>query len=137
MEMSTITYFDQVDLIVNADLCDVGAEYFSEPVDLQTDEYQGAEVLISVAFQGPDAHCVKFQVFASEDGITYDDSPGIEFRLPYSITGRTLEILVNGLAYFKIRCQNTVDPEHNRVSIKARSWRYCDKGFMSGPLVRD
>jgi len=137
MEISTINYFDQVDLIVNADLCDVGSEYFSEPVDLLTDENQGADVIISVAFQGPDAHCVNFEVWASEDGITYDNSPGIQFALPYSITGRTLEIFVNGLAYFKIRCQNTVEGEHNRVSIKSRPWRYCDKGFMSGPMVRD
>ncbi|MCJ7674747.1 MAG: hypothetical protein MUO33_06295 [Sedimentisphaerales bacterium] len=137
MEISTINYFDQVDLIVNADLCNVGPEYFSDPVDLLTDVNQGADVIISVAFQGPDAHCVNFQVFSSEDGLFYDNSPGIEFALPYSVTGRSLEMFVNGLAYFKIRCENTVPTEHNRVSIKARPWRYCDKGFMSGPMVRD
>jgi hypothetical protein len=137
MEISTINYFDQVDLIVNADLSNVGPEFFSEAVDLLTDANQGADVIISVAYQGPDAHCVNFQVFSSEDGLLYDNTPGIEFALPYSVTGRSLEIFVNGLAYFKIRCENSVPAEHNRVSIKSRPWRYADQGFMSGPLVRD
>jgi len=134
MEISSINYFDQVDLIVNEE---VGAEYFSEPVDLVTDANMGADVLISVAFQGPDAHSVNFEVWSSEDGITYDDSPGVKFSLPYCSSGRSLEVFVNGLAYFKIRCDSTVPEEHNRVSIKSRPWRYCDKGFMSGPMVRD
>jgi len=137
MEMSTLTFFDHVELIANADLYNVGPAYFSEALDLQSDENQGADVLISVVFQGPDAQCVNFQVFSSEDGMFYDNSPGIQFSLPYSITGRSLEIFVNGLAYFKIRCENSVPTQHNRVSIKARPWRYCDKGFMSGPMVRD
>jgi hypothetical protein len=134
MEITTLNYFDQVELMINQD---VGAECFSEPLDLETSENHGAEVLIGVVFQGPDAHCVNFQVWGSVDGINYDDSPGIQFGLPYSLTGRTLEIFVNGLAFFKIRCFNTVPGEHNLVAIKARPWRYCNEGFMSGPLVRD
>lgn len=101
------------------------AEQFSSVVDLVTDGYEGAQVTVTVNYQGSPTDYVDVNVYTSMDNSHWDTSPMFSLRFSQTPDPNTRSLLVANVGFFKVGyIQSGSTDDTNMVEMDARRWRW-------------
>ena len=99
-------------------------EEYSDGVDLETNGYDGAHVHIEVDFDpGPTDH-VKVKLYGSLDGSGWANIPASERVIDNGTDPSQLDVVVKGLAHFRIGTQQTGAVDSHNVRIWYKAWKW-------------
>lgn len=93
-------------------------------VDLETDGYEGAHVIVEINYVGTPTDEVKIKLYGSLDGINYDDTPIWEMQGDKAVSPQQLSFIIRDLAHFRIGFQKDGDNDSHTVRAYVQSWNY-------------
>jgi hypothetical protein len=99
-------------------------ESYSSDVDLETNGYEGAHVIVEINYDATPTDQVKIKLYGSLNGTDYDDSPVWEMQGDKSVDPQQLSFIVKDLAHFRIGAQQTGSTDSHDVRAYVQAWRY-------------
>jgi len=99
-------------------------EEYSADVDLETNGYEGAHVIVEINYDASPTDEVKIKLYGSLDGTNYDDSPIWEIQGSKSIDPQQLSFIVKDLAHFRLGFQQTGSTNSHDVRAYVQCWNY-------------
>src|SRR5512134_3166978 len=90
-------------------------ESYSSDVDMETNGYDGAHVIVEINYDASATDEVKIKLYGSMDGSNYDDTPAWEMQGDKSVDPQQLSFIVKGLAHFRIGVQQTGSTDSHDV----------------------
>jgi len=99
-------------------------ESYSSDVDLETNGYEGAHVVVEINYDGTPTDEVKIKLYGSLDGSNYDDTPIWEMQGDKSVHPQQLSFVVKDLAHFRIGVQQTGSTDSDDVRAYVQCWNY-------------
>ena len=99
-------------------------ESFSSDVDLETNGYEGAHVIVEINYDASPTDEVKIKLYGSLDGSNYDDTPIYQIQGDKSIDPQQLSFIVRDVAHFRIGVQQTGSTDSHNVRAYVQSWNY-------------
>jgi len=99
-------------------------ETFSSDVDLETDGYEGAHLVVEIDYDASPTDEVKIKVYGSLDGSNYDDSPVWEMQGDKGTNPQQLSFIVKDLAHFRIGVQQTGSTDSHNIRAYVQCWNY-------------
>lgn len=99
-------------------------ESFSSDVDLETNGYEGAHVIVEVNFDDTPTDHVDCFIYGSLNGTDYDDSPYGSFRLDKGIDPHQVSFIVRDLLHFRIGVKQTGSTNSHDVRAYIQAWRW-------------
>lgn len=99
-------------------------EQYSSDVDLETNGYEGAHVIVEIDYQAAPSHEVKIKLYGSLDGSDYDDTPIWEMQGDRDVDPQQLSFIVKDLAHFRLGVQQDGDGDAHTVRAYQQSWNY-------------
>jgi len=100
-------------------------ESFSSDVDLETNGYEGAHLIVEIDYDSSPTDQVKIKLYGSLDGSNYDDTPIWEMQGDKSIDPQQLSFIVRDLAHFRIGVQQAGSTDSHNVRAYIRCWNYA------------
>ena len=99
-------------------------EDFSADVDLETNGYEGAHVIVEIDYNATPTDEVKIKLYGSLDGTNYDDTPIWEMQGDKSQDPQQLSFIVKDLAHFKLGFQQSGSTDSHDVRAYVQCWNY-------------
>ena len=99
-------------------------ESYSSDVDLETDGYTGAHLVVEIDYDSSPTDEVKMKLYGSLDGSNYDDTPIWEMQGDKSVDPQQLSFIVKDLAHFRISAQQTGSTDSHNVRAYVQCWKY-------------
>ena len=99
-------------------------ESYSSDVDLETNGYEGAHVVVEINYDSTPTDEVKIKLYGSLDGSNYDDTPIWEMEGDESVDPQQLSFVIKGLAHFRIGVQQTGSTDSHDVRVYVQCWNY-------------
>ena len=99
-------------------------EEFSASVDLETNGYEGAHVIVEIDYDATPTDEVKIKLYGSLDGTNYDDTPIWEMQGDKSQDPQQLSFIVKDLAHFKLGFQQSGSTDSHDVRAYVQCWNY-------------
>jgi hypothetical protein len=99
-------------------------ESYSSDVDMETDGYEGAHVVIEIVYDGSPTDEVIIKLYGSLDGSTYDTNPIWEIQGDKSISTQRLSFVVKDLAHFRIGVVQDTGTDSHDVRAYVQCWNY-------------
>jgi hypothetical protein len=99
-------------------------EIFSFDVDLQTNGYEGAHLVVEVDYDASPTDEVKIRLYGSLDGSNYDDTPVWEMQGDKNTDPQQLSFIIKDLAHFRVGIQQTGSTDSHNVRAFVRAWNY-------------
>lgn len=100
-------------------------EQFSSDVDLETDGYEGAHVVVDIDYEATPADQIIISLYGSLDGTNWDDSPIWSMKGDNTVDPQQLSFVVKDLAHFRIGVvQDTGTDTSNTVAVYAQRWNF-------------
>lgn len=99
-------------------------ESFSSDVDMETNGYEGAHVIVEMNYDASPADEVKIKLYGSLDGTNYDDTPIWEMQGDHDIDPQQLSFIVKDLAHFRLGIQQTGVTNSHDVRAYVQPWNY-------------
>lgn len=99
-------------------------ETTSTDVDMETNGYEGAHVIIEIDYDSSPTDEVKIKLYGSLDGSNYDDTPILEMQGDNSVDPQQLSFIVKDLAHFRIGIQQTGSTDSHNVRAYVQCWNY-------------
>jgi hypothetical protein len=99
-------------------------ESYSSDVDLETNGYEGAHVIVEINYDASPTDEVKIKLCGSLDGTNYDDTPIWEMQGDKSIDPQQLSFVIKDLAHFRIGLQQTGTTNSHDVKAYVQCWNY-------------
>lgn len=99
-------------------------ESYSSDVDLETNGYEGAHVVVEINYDGTPTDEVKIKLYGSLDGSNYDDTPIWEMQGDKSVHPQQLSFVVKDLAHLRIGVQQTGSTDSDDVRAYVQCWNY-------------
>ncbi len=99
-------------------------ESYSSDVDLETNGYEGAHVIVEINYDATPTDEVKIKLYGSLDGTNYDDTPIWEMQGHNGINLQQLSFIIKDLAHFRIGVQQTGSTDSHNVRAYVQSWNY-------------
>ena len=99
-------------------------ESFSSDVDLETNGYEGAHLIVEIDYDSSPTDQVKIKLYGSLDGSDYDDSPIWEMQGDKSIDPQQLSFIIRDLAHFRIGIKQTGSTDSHNVRAYVQCWNY-------------
>ncbi len=99
-------------------------ESYSSDVDLETNGYEGAHVIVEINYDGSPTDEVKIEHYGSLDGSNYDDTPIWEMQGDKSVDPHQLSFVVKDFAHFRIGVQQTGSTDSHDVRAYVQCWNY-------------
>jgi hypothetical protein len=99
-------------------------EEYSTDVDLETNGYEGAHVIVEINYDASPTDEVKIKLYGSLDGTNYDDSPIWEIQADKSIDPQQLSFIIKDLAHFRLGFQQTGSTNSHDVRAYVQCWNY-------------
>jgi hypothetical protein len=100
-------------------------ESFSSDVDLETNGFEGAHLIVEIDYDNSPTDQVKIKLYGSLNGSDYDDSPIWEMQGDKSIDPQQLSFIIRDLAHFRIGVQQTGSTDSHNVRAYIRCWNYA------------
>lgn len=100
-------------------------EIFSSDVDLETDGYEGAHVIVEINYDPGPTDEVKIKLYGSLDGTNYDDTPVWEIQGNKSQDPEQLSFIIKDYAHFRIGVQQAGSTDSHDVRAYVQSWDYA------------
>lgn len=99
-------------------------EEYSADVDLETNGYEGAHVIVEINYDATPTDEVKIKLYGSLDGTNYDDTPIWEMQGDKSVDPQQLSFIIKDLAHFRLGFQQTGSTDSHDVRAYVQCWRY-------------
>ena len=99
-------------------------EECSSDVDLETNGYEGAHVIVEIDYDATPTDEVKIKLYGSLDGSNYDDTPIWEMQGDKSVDPQQLSFIVKDLAHFRLGFQQTGSTDSHNVRAYVQPWNY-------------
>ena len=99
-------------------------ESYSSDVDLETNGYEGAHVIVEINYDATPTDEVKIKLYGSLDGTNYDDTPIWEMQGDNGINLQQLSFIIKDLAHFRIGVQQTGSTNSHDVRAYVQCWNY-------------
>ena len=100
------------------------AESYSSDVDLETNGYEGAHVIVEIDYDASPTDQVKIKLYGSLDGSNYDDTPVCQMQGDNGTDPQQLSFVVKDLAHFRIGVQQTGSTDSHNVRAYVQCWNY-------------
>jgi len=98
---------------------------WSDDVDLETNGYEGAHVIVDADFPASPTDNLIVEVRASLDGANYDDTSLFSFKLDKGTDPNQVSFLIKDVAHFKLYCKRDGSTDTITVTAKYQPWRYA------------
>lgn len=100
-------------------------EEFSSDVDLETNGYEGAHVVVDIDFNASGTQNVVVSAYASLDGSNYDDVPFWSQEVDVADDPGQISLLVMGFLHFRLGFKHAA-AESNNATVWAhyQAWNY-------------
>lgn len=99
-------------------------EEYSADVDLETNGYEGAHVIVEINYGASPTDEVNIKLYGSLDGTNYDDTPIWEIQGDKSVDPQQLSFIVKDLAHFRLGFQQTGSTDSHDVRAYVQCWNY-------------
>ncbi|MBW7991895.1 MAG: hypothetical protein FVQ84_18005 [Planctomycetes bacterium] len=99
-------------------------ESYSSDVDLETNGYEGAHVIVEINHDATPTDEVKIKLYGSLDGTNYDDTPIWEMQGDNGTSLQQLSFIIKDLAHFRIGVQQTGSTDSHDVRAYVQCWNY-------------
>jgi len=99
-------------------------EEYSADVDLETNGYEGAHVIVEIDYDDTPTDEVNINLYGSLDGTNYDDTPIWSMQGDKSQDPQQLSFIVKDLAHFRIGFQQTGATNSHDVRAYVQCWNY-------------
>ena len=99
-------------------------ESYSSNVDLETNGYEGAHVIVEINHDASPTDEVKIKLYGSLDGTNYDDTPIWEMQGDNSVDPQQLSFIIKDLAHFRIGLQQSGSTNSHDVRAYVQCWNY-------------
>ena len=99
-------------------------ESYSSDVDLETNGYEGAHVIVEMNYDSTPTDEVKIKVYGSLDGSNYDDTPIHEFQGDHDVDPQQVSFIIKDLAHFRLGVQQTGSTDSHDVRAYVQCWNY-------------
>ena len=99
-------------------------ESYSSDVDLETNGYEGAHVIVEISYDATPTDEVKIKLYGSLDGTNYDDTPIWEMQADNGTNLQQLSFIIKDLAHFRIGMQQTGSTDSHDVRAYIQCWNY-------------
>lgn len=99
-------------------------EEYSADVDLETNGYEGAHVIVEINYDASPTDEVKIKLYGSLDGTNYDDTPIWEIQGDKSVDPQQLSFIIKDLAHFRLGFQQTGSTNSHDVRAYVQLWNY-------------
>ncbi|MBN1807177.1 MAG: hypothetical protein JW837_18165 [Sedimentisphaerales bacterium] len=99
-------------------------ESYSSDVDLETNGYEGAHVIVEINYDESPTDEVSIKLYGSLDGTNYDSSPIWEVQGDKSIDPQRLSFVVKDLAHFRIGVVQAGATDSHDVRAYVQAWNY-------------
>jgi len=99
-------------------------ESYSSDVNLETNGYEGAHVIVEIDYDASPTDEVKIKLYGSLDGSNYDDTPVSQIQGDKSIDPQQLSFIVKDLAHFRIGVQQTGSTDSHNARAYVQAWNY-------------
>jgi hypothetical protein len=121
--MATISKsFGSETTIMNAVAVTTGS--WSDDVDLETNGYEGAHVVVDADFPASPTDNLIVEVRASLDGSNYDDTALFSFTVDKGTDPNQVSFIIKDVAHFKLFCKRSGSTDTITVTAKHQPWRY-------------
>ena len=100
-------------------------EEYSADVDLESNGYEGAHVIVEIDYDATPADEVKIKLYGSLDGTNYDDTPIWEMQGDKSVDPQQLSFIIKDLAHFRLGFQQTGATNSHDVRAYIQCWNYA------------
>lgn len=99
-------------------------EAVSSDVDLETEGYEGAHLVVEINYDAGPTDEVKIKLYGSLDGTNYDDTPIWEMQGDKSVDPQQLSFIIKDLANFRIGVQQTGSSDSHDVRAYEQPWNW-------------
>ena len=99
-------------------------ESYSSDVDLETNGYEGAHVIVEMNYDTTPTDEVNIKIYGSLDGSAYDDTPICEMQGDKSVDPQQLSFIVKDLAHIRIGIQQAGSTDSHDVRAYVQAWNY-------------
>jgi len=99
-------------------------ENYSGDVDLETNGYEGAHVIVEIDYDATPTDEVKIKLYGSLDGTAYDDTPIWEMQGDKGTDPQQLSFIVKDLAHFRLGFQQSGSTDSHNVRAYVQCWNY-------------
>ncbi len=99
-------------------------EEYSADVDMETNGYEGAHVIVEINYDATPTDEVKIKLYGSLDGTNYDDTPIWEMQGDKSVDPQQLSFIIKDLAHFRLGFQQTGSTDSHDVRAYVQCWNY-------------
>jgi len=99
-------------------------ESFSSDVDLETNGYEGAHVIVEMAYDDTPTDEVEIALYGSLDGTNYDDTPIWSMQGDKTVDPQQLSFIIKDLAHFRIGVKQTGSTDSHDVRAYVQCWNY-------------
>ncbi|MCJ7674602.1 MAG: hypothetical protein MUO33_05560 [Sedimentisphaerales bacterium] len=121
--MATISKsFGSETTVMNAVAVTTGS--WSDDVDLETNGYEGAHVVVDADFPASPTDNLIVEVRASLDGTNYDDTALFSFKVDKGTDPNQVSFVIKDVAHFKLYCKRDGSTDTITVTAKYQPWRY-------------
>jgi len=100
-------------------------ESYSSDVDMETNGYEGAHVIVEINYDAGPTDEVKIKLYGSLNGSDYDDTPIWQCQGDKSVDPQQLSFVIKDLAHFRIGVQQAgaVDSHDVRAYVQLWNWQ--------------
>jgi len=99
-------------------------ESFSSGVDMETNGYEGAHVIVEVDYDVTPTDEVEIALYGSLDGTNYDDTPIWSMQGNKAVDPQQLSFVIKDLAHFRIGVKQTGSSNSHDVRAYVQPWNY-------------
>jgi hypothetical protein len=99
-------------------------ESYSDNVDMETNGYEGAHVIIEIAYDDTPTDEVIIRLYGSLDGSTFDTNPIWEIQGDKTIDPQRLSFVIKDLANFRIGVVQDTGTDSHDVRAYIQCWNY-------------
>jgi hypothetical protein len=100
------------------------AENLSDNVDLETDGYEGAHVLVEVDGPATPTDYVDVSIFAALNASDYDDYALFSQRIERSSVAKQISLIVKDVAHFKVGVKHSGGTDSYLARVYCQRWRW-------------
>ena len=97
-------------------------EVFSSGVDLETNGYEGAHILVEVDFDESPTDDIDLAVYGSLDGTNFDDALMTGLRISREADPSQISIIVRDVAHFRLGVKQTGSTDSHNVRAYYEAW---------------
>ena len=97
---------------------------YSDNVDLETNGYEGAQVIVDADFPASPTDNLIVEVYGSLDGTNYDDTPIFSQSINNIPDPNQISLIIKDLAHFRLLVKRSGTTDTITVTAKFQAWNW-------------